>query len=214
MPTLLQVYDRLLAYLGPQNWWPGDSPLEVLIGAVLVQNTSWANAEKAIDNLREADLLDVHALAETTQDELEVLLRPAGYFRQKSARLRNVLAYVVDRRHGSLESMAAATTATLREELLAIKGIGPETADAILLYALEKPSFVVDTYTHRILARHNWIDAEADYHQIKDHFESELPDDPALFNEYHALLVQVGKQYCKKSDPKCDECPLQEWLPE
>jgi endonuclease-3 related protein len=214
MPTLLQVYDRLLAYLGPQNWWPGDSPLEVLIGAVLVQNTSWANAEKAIDNLREADLLDVHALAETTQDELEVLLRPAGYFRQKSARLRNVLAYVVDRRHGSLESMAAATTATLREELLAIKGIGPETADAILLYALEKPSFVVDTYTHRILARHNWIGAEADYHQIKDHFESELPDDPALFNEYHALLVQVGKQYCKKSDPKCDECPLQEWLPE
>lgn len=215
MPRKLQlVYKRLLAALGPQHWWPGESPLEVLVGAVLVQNTSWKNVERAIANLRDDGLMDVHALERLTVEELAEVIRPAGYFRVKSRRLHNLLSFVVREYDGSLDAMFQTDVATLREQLLGVHGIGPETADAILLYAGNLPTFVVDTYTHRVLARHGWIGYEADYHEIKDYFESSLPPDAPLYNEFHALLVRLGKDYCRKTNPKCDECPLADMLPE
>lgn len=213
MHVIQQAYHRLLKALGPQHWWPGETPFEVLVGAVLTQNTSWKNVEKALANLRQADLLDPRALAEVPLEELEELIRPAGYYRVKARRLRGLIALVVARYGGSLEAMFSTPLPTLREELLGINGIGPETADAILLYAGGLPTFVVDTYTHRICARHGWIGFDADYEQLKELFEQNLPDDPALFNEYHALLVSVGKNYCRKV-PLCARCPLAELLPE
>jgi endonuclease-3 related protein len=211
---LRDVYDRLLAAFGPQHWWPGQSPFEVLVGAVLVQNTSWKNVERAIANLRDRDLLEPRALHGVPIEELEELIRPAGYFRVKARRLRHLLQFVVDRYGGSLEAMFSAGLATLREELLGVHGIGPETADSILLYAGGLPTFVVDAYTLRVLARHGWIGFDADYHQIQEHFEDSLEQDASLFNEYHALLVHVGKDYCHKKKPECRECPLAALLPE
>jgi len=214
MASILQdVYDRLFAAYGPQNWWPGESPLEVLIGAVLVQNTSWANVAKAIERLKQADLLDPHALYALPANELEELIRPAGYFRVKARRLGNLLELLVGRYDGSLEAMFAAGAETLREELLSVNGIGPETADSILLYAAGLPTFVVDTYTYRVFARHGWIEWDADYAAIKEHFESGLDRQVALYNEYHALLVRLGKLHCRKT-PRCDGCPLADLLPE
>ncbi len=210
--TLQQIYDRLLEAFGPRNWWPGESPFEVIVGAVLTQNTNWKNVEKAIENLRRQDLLEPHALYAVPPEELQELLRPAGYFRIKTGRLRNLLAYIMENHDGSLEAMFATDIDTLREELLGVNGIGPETADSILLYGGHLPTFVVDTYTHRVLARHGWIDFNADYHTIKDHFESGLERDVSLYNEYHALLVHVGHRHCRKT-PKCQGCPLEELLP-
>jgi len=211
-PTLKEVFDRLYAAYGPRHWWPAQSPFEVLIGAVLVQNTAWQNVEKAIDRLRGDDLLEPHALYAVPVEELEELIRPVGYFRIKARRLRNVLEFLVDRYDGSLEAMFQTGLAELREGLLQVKGIGPETADSILLYAGGLPAFVVDAYTHRVLARHGWIGFDADYYQIQDYFLSGLPQDAALFNEYHALLVEVGKRHCHKH-PRCEGCPLAEMLP-
>jgi endonuclease-3 related protein len=210
--TLEEVYDRLFAAYGPQNWWPGESPLEVLIGAVLVQNTSWPNVATAIERLRKADLLDPRALYALPAVELEGLIRPAGYFRLKARRLRNLLQLLVGRYDGSLEAMFATGVETLRQELLNVNGIGPETADSILLYAGGLPTFVVDTYTYRVFARHGWIDFDADYPAIKEHFESGLDRDAGLYNEYHALLVRLGKLHCRKT-PRCDGCPLADLLP-
>jgi endonuclease-3 related protein len=152
-------------------------------------------------------------LYETAPTDLEELIRPAGYYRVKTRRLRNLLAWLHERYAGSLERMFASRLDTLREELLAVSGIGPETADSILLYAGGMPTFVVDAYTHRVLARHGWIDAEADYYRIQELFAASLPQDAALFNEYHALLVRVGKEHCKPT-PVCEGCPLCELLPE
>jgi len=211
-PTLKEMFDRLYAAYGPRHWWPGESPFEVLIGAVLVQNTSWQNAEKAIDRLRRDDLLEPHALHAVPLEELEELIRPAGYYRIKARRLRSLLHFLVERYDGSLEAMFQTGLADLREELLKIKGVGPETADSILLYAGGLPVFVVDAYTHRVLARHGWIGFDADYYQTQDHFFSGLPQDAALYNEYHALLVEVGKQHCRKQ-PRCEGCPLAAMLP-
>lgn len=211
---LRQVYERLLAAFGPQHWWASESPLEVLVGAVLVQNTSWKNVQRAILNLRDDRLMDVHALERLPVEELAEVIRPSGYFRVKARRLHNLLAFVVHEYDGSLDAMFGTDVATLREQLLAVHGIGPETADAILLYAGNLPTFVVDTYTHRVLARHGWIGYEADYHEIKDYFESSLPADAPLYNEFHALFVRLGKVYCRKSNPKCDECPLADMLPD
>jgi len=211
---LIETYDRLLTTFGPQNWWPGESPFEIMVGAVLVQNTAWRNVERAIENLREANLMNPPALYAVPPAELAELIRPAGYYQVKTKRLRNLLKFVVEEFDGSLDAMFANNLSTLRERLLLIHGIGPETADAILLYAGGQPTFVVDTYAHRVLARHGWIGYDASYHEIKDLFESTLPQDAQLYNEYHALLVRVGKEYCKKSAPKCAECPLLELLPE
>jgi endonuclease-3 related protein len=212
--TLTQVYKVLLEAFGPQHWWPGDSPFEVMVGAVLTQNTNWQNVERAIENLREADLLEPRALAAVPVDELEELVRPAGYYRVKARRLHNLLEYVTAQFDGSLEAMPAAGVDRLRRGLLKVNGVGPETADSILLYALGLPVFVVDAYTHRILARHGWIEYGADYHEIQDHFHASLPQDAALFNEYHALLVHLGKHFCRKTGPRCAQCPLREMLPE
>lgn len=213
MTNLLAVYRRLFDAFGPQHWWPGDSPFEVMVGAMLTQNTSWQNVERAIHNLREADLLEPRALYDVPVEELEELIRPAGYFRIKARRLRSLLEFLVDRYDGSLDAMFATNLPELREQLLNVHGVGPETADSILLYAGGLPSFVVDAYTHRVFSRHGWIDFEADYHQIQDYIQGELPQEVPLYNEYHALLVQLGKDFCRKSNPKCVECPLRELLP-
>jgi len=210
--TSRKVYQVLFDKLGPQHWWPGRSPFEVMVGAVLVQNTAWKNVERAIANLRDAGCLEPHAIHALPQAELEELIRPAGYFRVKAKRLRNLVGFVVERYDGSLEAMRASDAAALREELLAVHGIGPETADSILLYALDRPVMVVDAYTHRIWARHGWIDYDVDYHQLQEKVASGLPDDAAVFNELHALLVHVGKHWCRRL-PKCEECPLRELLP-
>jgi endonuclease III related protein len=215
MPSkLLEAYERLLAAFGPQNWWPGDSPFEVMVGAVLVQNTAWRNVERAINNLREAGVMEPHAQYALAPNELAELIRPAGYYQVKAKRLRNLLKFVVEEFDGSLDAMFRVDLPSLRAKLLAIHGIGPETADAILLYAGGLPTFVVDTYTNRVLARHGWIGYDAGYHEIKDHFESALPADSQLYNEFHALLVRVGKDFCKRTAPKCDACPLAGQLPE
>jgi endonuclease III related protein len=212
--AMLQVYDRLLKAFGPQNWWPGDSGFEMIVGAMLTQNTNWKNVEKAIHNLRQADLMEPHALYNVPVEELEEILRPAGYFRVKAKRLRSLLEFIINRYDGSLTAMFQTDLETLRGELLAVNGIGPETADSILLYAGGLPVFVVDAYTHRIFARHGWIGFDADYHQIQDYVQSSLPEDARLYNEFHALLVYAGKHFCNKSNPKCKECPLKEMLPE
>jgi endonuclease III related protein len=214
MPSkILQVYEHLSKALGPQHWWPGETPFEVMVGAVLTQNTNWQNVVKAIDNLRESDLLDPHALYNVPLKELEELIHPAGYFRVKAQRLRSLLKFLIDRYGGSLEKMFRTGLPDLRAELLAINGIGPETADSILLYAGNLPTFVVDAYTHRVLARHGWINFETDYHQIQDYLLSSLPQEVQLFNEFHAQFVHLGKHFCKKTSPKCRECPLFKMLP-
>jgi endonuclease III related protein len=211
--TLAAIYERLLAHYGPQAWWPGESPLEVMVGAVLTQNTSWKNVERALANLREAGLLDLQALYELPVEELAELIRPAGYFRLKAGRLRRLLELIFERYDGSLEAMFAENVHELRQELLGVNGVGPETADSILLYAGGLPTFVIDTYTHRVMKRHGWIDFETDYHGLKEHFESALEREVSLYNEFHALFVRVGNEFCRKQ-PRCDACPLREWLPE
>ena len=210
----MEAYERMLAAFGPQHWWPGDSPFEIMVGAVLVQNTAWRNVERAIDNLREAGVMEPHALYQLAAggtgraDPPGRLLPSENQAAAKSAAIRCRTIRRLARRHVQHQLVDS-----LREQLLAINGIGPETADAILLYAGGLPTFVVDTYTHRILARHGWIDYDASYHDIKDYFESTLPADAALYNEYHALLVRVGKDYCKRTAPKCEACPLADMLP-
>jgi endonuclease-3 related protein len=204
----------MLDHFGPQHWWPGDSPLEIAIGAILTQNTSWQNVAKALDNLKKSGVMDAQTLDRLPLPELAELIRPAGYFRLKAKRLKNFLRWLIDRFDGSMEAMAAVSLGTLREELLSINGIGPETADSILLYAAGKSTFVVDAYTHRIAVRHAWIEPEAGYDELKDYFESRLADDAAMFNEMHALMVQVGKKLCRPREAKCDDCPLKRFLPD
>jgi endonuclease-3 related protein len=207
------AYDKMLTAFGPQHWWPGDSRFEIMVGAVLVQNTAWRNVERAIDNLRDANLMDARRMYALAPAELAELIRPAGYNQVKAKRLRNLLKFVLDAFDGSLDAMFRTDVQALRENLLSIHGIGPETADAILLYAGGLPTFVVDTYTHRVLARHGWIAYEATYYDIKEYFESALPTEAQLYNEYHALLVRVGKAFCRRSAPKCEACPLADLLP-
>lgn len=210
---LQEVYDRLFRAFGPQHWWPGDSPFEVMVGAVLVQNTAWRNVERAIENLRGTIAMEPAALYALPPAELADLIRPAGYYQVKAKRLRNLLKLVVQEFDSSLDKMFRTRFDSLREKLLAVHGIGPETADAILLYAGGLPTFVVDTYTHRVLARHGWIGYDAGYHEIKHEFESALPADAPMFNEYHALFVRLGKDFCKRTAPKCEPCPLRDLLP-
>lgn len=211
--TTQKVFEKLLDSFGPQDWWPADSPLEVMVGAVLVQNTNWKNVERAIENLKVADLLEAKRLFAMEVAELQELIRPAGYYRLKEKRLRSLMEFFLEQYEGSITRMLAVGTDELREQLLGVHGVGPETADAILLYALEKPVLVVDAYTSRVFARHGWVEQGADYHQLQAHLMSELPEEVALYNELHALLVEVGKRYCRKT-PLCEECPLVEMLPE
>ncbi len=210
--TTQQVFRELLECFGPQGWWPGETALEVMIGVVLVQNTAWQNVELAIDNLRDADMMHPEKLLAIDEEGLAELIRPSGYYRRKTRRLRSLIEFFVNEYDGSIAAMRAVESHTLRQQLLGVHGIGPESADAILLYALEKPALVVDAYTHRVFARHGWASHDVDYHQLQEHLVSELPEDVATYNELHALLVQVGKDYCRKT-PNCEECPLRDMLP-
>jgi len=204
---LMQFYNAMLTRYGRQNWWPGHTPFGVMVGAVLTQNTNWTNVEKAIANLKAADLLDPHKLDALSQDELAEFIRPAGYFNIKSRRLKNLIRWFCREYDGCIESLADCSVDRLREELLCINGVGLETADSIVLYAFDKPTFVIDTYTHRILVRHGCVAPESDYEELKYYCQSKLPDDVKLYNEFHALIVQVGKNHCKPK-PKCENCPL------
>ncbi|MGD0552050.1 MAG: endonuclease III domain-containing protein [Sedimentisphaerales bacterium] len=204
---LKEIYDLLFKRFGPQDWWPGDTPFEVIVGAILTQNTNWTNVEKAITNLKNAKVLTPDKLRLLDIKKLAELIRPAGYFNIKAKRLKNFLDWFFENYSGKLENLKNVQTDELRQQLLSVKGIGPETADSILLYALNRPVFVVDAYTARICSRHHLTDEGADYHQIQEMFESNLASDIQLFNEYHALIVHVGKDFCKPT-PKCEECPL------
>lgn len=205
---LEEIYRRMVEHFGPQHWWPGETPFEIMVGAILTQNTNWQNVEKAIANLKAADVLNLPAMAALTTEELADHIRPAGYYNIKAGRLQNLFAMIAENWNNDLDYLLQQPASTLREQLLSVKGIGPETADSMLLYAAGKPIFVVDAYTHRILTRHEIISEEYDYFQIQELFMDNLQEDAALFNEYHALLVQMGKQFCKKSKPQCNECPL------
>jgi endonuclease-3 related protein len=204
---LKQIYDLLYKRFGPQDWWPGDTPFEVIVGAVLTQNTNWTNVEKAITNLKKAKVLTPDKLHRLDIAKLAELIRPAGYYNIKASRLKNLIGWLFINYAGNLAVLKDVDTDRLRGELLSVSGIGPETADSILLYALDRPVFVVDAYTARICSRHHLIDDGADYHQIQELFESNLPADVKLFNEYHALLVRLGKDFCRPA-PQCQTCPL------
>lgn len=206
--TLQQFYDAMLAAYGPQHWWPAETPTEVIVGAILTQNTAWRNVERAIDNLKEADALDFRRLHELDPETLAELIRPAGTYKVKTRRLKAFVDWFWARYGADLDRLFETSIPALREELLSVSGIGRETADAIILYAGGLPTFVVDAYTARILYRHCLIDDSADYDEIKELFEYNLPTDAPYFNEYHALLVQVGKQHCRPR-ARCAGCPLE-----
>ena len=205
---LMQIYELLYERYGPQHWWPGRTRFEIIVGAILTQNTNWANVEKAIANLKAADSLTPQRLHDMPTAQLAELIRPAGYYNIKASRLKNFLDCLFENYGGDLGALEGLSADGLRRELLSIKGIGAETADSIVLYAFDKPVFVVDTYTCRVLGRHELIEAGADYEQVRQYFESNLPGDVKLFNEFHALLVRAGKEYCRPK-PRCDGCPLE-----
>jgi endonuclease-3 related protein len=207
---LLSIYNRLYKSFGPQGWWPADSAFEVAIGAILTQNTSWQNVERAIDNLKKKGLLTFEKMYRVNKGELARLIRPAGYFNIKAKRIKNFLSFLKRSYNGSLKKMSSGDPAYLRQELLSVNGIGPETADSILLYALGKPVFVVDAYTKRIFSRHKLAKEDVDYHALQSLFMMHLPPDEQLFNEYHALLVKLAKDYCRKSKKECLRCPIHE----
>jgi endonuclease III related protein len=243
---LRTYYETLHRAWGPQHWWPARTRFEVIVGAYLTQNTSWTNVEIAIRRLREAGVLTLTGVRRTPLPNLEALIRPSGYFRQKAARLKIFVAFVDDRYGGSLNRMFAQSTKKLRQELLELNGIGPETADSILLYAGQHPVFVVDAYTRRILERHEIVSANASHEEIRTLFENALGASPEstgprlvsivaansrpahppsamslakrstvaqIYNDMHGLIVSLGKRYCLKSKPRCEECPLRQFLP-
>ena len=195
--ALLQIYQKMFDALGPRHWWPGETPFEVIIGAILTQNTNWSNVEKAIKNLKTAGKLSPEGIYELSVTELAKLIRPSGFFNVKAKRVKAFINWLFSRYEGNLSKMFAQDLQALRGELLSVKGIGPETADSILLYAGNMPTFVVDAYTHRIFSRHELIPEESTYDEMKSFFEENLPEDVQLFNEYHALLVNIGKTFCK-----------------
>lgn len=203
------THTLLYQHFGPQGWWPGETPFEVMVGAVLTQNTSWSNVAKAIDNLRSAGLLSFESLALCSAETIAPYIRPSGYYNLKARRLRNLLDLIETEYGGKLDGFLADDLPTAREKLLGVRGIGPETADSILLYACGHPIFVVDMYTHRVFSRHNLVMEESDYHTIQQLFMDHLPAEPQLFNEFHALIVRVATTYCKKNKPLCGQCPLQ-----
>jgi endonuclease-3 related protein len=252
---LRAIYRTLSRAWGPQHWWPAHTPFEVILGTFLTQNTAWTNVERALANLRTANLLSLDGIRQVPLIDLERLIRPSGYFRQKAQRLKAFVAFLDRQYAGSLDNLFAQPTIQLREELLALNGVGPETADSILLYAGNHPVFVVDAYTRRILERHSISPQKADYEKFRQLFEralaplagamktpprgrksgqekhcqnASLPgtvhppsamstaprtDLAQVYNEMHGLIVGVGKHYCKKSQPLCDGCPLQRFLP-
>jgi endonuclease-3 related protein len=210
-PPLLAYYKDLRRRYGPQHWWPADSPFEVMVGSILTQNTGWPNVEKAIATLKTFGLLDPARILETDEETLGLAIRPAGTFRVKARRLRAFVQWFVDR-GADVAKIRSLGLPRLREELLAISGIGPETADSILLYAFDLPTFVVDRYTWRVLTRHGLVLEDTSYDEMKELFEGSLEADRKLFNEYHALIVKVGKEHCR-AKARCEGCPLEKRLP-
>lgn len=203
------AYQLLFDCFGEQNWWPGESPFEIMVGAILVQNTNWSNVSKAIENLKSEELLNYRSLVQLSVDEIAQLIRPAGYYNLKAQRLRNLLDMVESHYEGVLEDFLEDGLQGARRNLLEVKGVGPETADSILLYACQQPVFVVDSYTHRVFSRHNMVEEETDYQSMQELFVDHLPQNVQLYNEFHALIVRVAATYCKKTKPLCDRCPLQ-----
>jgi endonuclease III related protein len=208
MNNLRKIYHKLYQTFGPQHWWPGKTPLEIAIGAILTQNTNWGNVEKAIDNLKKQNALSARVIHKMPVRLLSELIRPSGYFNIKAKRLKSFIDFLMNDYHGSMKKMKNEYLYLLREKLLSINGIGPETADSIILYALEKPVFVIDTYTKRVLSRHGIMNHEKSYDEFQELFYSALKKDMKLFNEYHALFVNLGKTFCKLNKPICDKCPL------
>ncbi len=210
---LTDMYEAMLGALGKSGWWPSASPFETIVGAVLTQNTSWQNVEKALCVLRERDLLEPGRMEAVPQEVLAECIRSSGYYRLKAQRLKNVVSFLRESCDFDLAALVADFPADrLRESLLSIKGVGPETADTILLYALEQPVFVVDAYTFRIMNRHGLVPEQTCYDDLQAVFTDNLSADVALFNEYHALLVRIGKSWCLKKQPVCESCPLQSFL--
>lgn len=205
-------YRALFDHLGPQNWWPARTRFEVIVGAILTQNTSWTNVERAIANLRRERLLTPRALERVPFARLGSLIRSSGYFRQKAKKLKAFVRFLRNEYSGSLARMFRTPTLELREKLLAVHGIGPETADSILLYAGKKDVFVVDAYTRRIFSRHGWAPENVSYEDLRAKIEAALPRDVSRYNEFHALLVMTGKNWCRTREPRCSECPLQQYL--
>ena len=206
---LLEIYRRLHAAYGPQHWWPGDSPFEVVVGAILTQSAAWVNVEKAIGNLRTAGILSPEGILKVDLDELARLIYPAGYYNAKARKLKAFLEMLFDRHGGRLDALFALPLPQLRRELLATHGIGQETADSISLYAAEKPSFVIDAYTRRVFSRLGLAPAADNYPSWQALFSDALPPDVQLFNEYHAPIDRHAKTVCRKV-PLCPQCCLRE----
>lgn len=203
---ILKIYDQLLEYFGPRYWWPADTRFEIIVGAVLTQQTTWNNVEKAIKNLKDKNLLDAKKIFNLPVEKLETLIKSSGFFRLKAKRLRSFLKFFIENFDADLEKMFELNLNELRKELLSVNGIGRETCDSILLYAGEKPVFVIDAYTHRLCERYPIMNS-GDYEEVRTFFENNLPKDVNLFQEFHALIVELGKNYCK-TKPLCKECPL------
>ncbi len=212
LPTIYQIYLTLYKAFGPQHWWPAESPFEVIIGAILTQNTAWVNVEKALVNLKEAGIFSPRALYQTDLETLSFLIRPAGYFNQKARKINNFLHFFFSAYEGELSLMWQEDLKILREKLLKVRGIGDETADSILLYAGGKPIFVIDSYTMRMVKRHQLIEEKDNYGEVQRLFMKNLPRNAELYNEYHALLVHLGKKFCVKREPLCQRCPLRGYL--
>lgn len=206
--ALKLVYKKLYSRFGTQHWWPAHSRFEVMVGAILTQNTNWLNVEKAIGNLKKKNLLEARRLYRLPRKKLALLIKSAGYYNIKAKRLKEFLKFLNKFYKCNPKGMCLAQTPVLRRQLLNVNGIGPETADSILLYALGKPVFVVDAYTKRIFARHNFISEDTGYDAVQDLFMNNLKNDAGFFNEFHALLVRLGKEFCLKNKPKCNICPL------
>jgi|UniRef100_A0A7V6DR06 endonuclease-3 related protein len=207
---LQELYCKLYDAFGPQGWWPGETPFEVALGAILTQNTNWGNVSKVITGLKDEGILDPVALATMPEAELANRFRSAGYYNIKARRVKNFLDFFAGRFDNSMEKMAAEDWEPLREALLKLHGIGPETADSILLYALHKPTFVVDAYTFRVLSRHHLVTDPCSYEELRQFFMDRLPPEVPLYQEFHALLVRVGKDFCRPQ-PRCSGCPLENW---
>ncbi|MCK4544349.1 hypothetical protein KAU43_02315 [candidate division WOR-3 bacterium] len=205
---IINLYNILYKYFGPQNWWPGDTIDEIIIGAILTQNTSWKNVEKAINNLKKADLLSLYKIYYGDKEEITEAIKPSGFYNQKYNTLKNISTLFFRNYKHSYKNILGNDISSIRENILSVKGIGNETCDSILLYAFKIPTFVVDTYTIRILLRHNLIDINDKYNDVKKLFSDSLKSDTELYNEYHALLVRAGKEYCFKKDPLCKKCPI------
>jgi len=211
IPFIQSAYDALYARWGEQHWWPAETRLEMMLGAILTQNTAWTNVERAIANLRIHNALNLQSLEKASREELAEWIRPSGHFNQKSGYIKGMAESIQRDFKGSLNTLFALNTPSLRKELLSWKGIGPETADSILLYAGKRPVFVVDAYTKRFLSRHGECAEKETYNSLAKLFTNHLPEDVQLYNEYHALIVRLGKEHCN-TKPKCEGCPLERFL--